>query len=397
MDLGVWRKLPWPAKVALPAFVLLSGLSGLVGAAAALPTRLEPLAAQAPAFAQPLQTKRTGHAACGLNQRKLGDGCATLRLTAWHEQAVSFPAGEAGTPPARLQGTLTLPRGVDGKRPAAVLIHGSGPSDRHGETRGGLMVHHEPFRLLDALAHELARNGIVSLRYDKRSCLRCYPGTPFDAAAFRFSHFEDDALAALRFVASRPEVDASALLLVGHSQGGQLAPFVAKRYGQLRAVVMLAGPTDTLEHGLLGQFDRLAAARRAQYDWFGAWQADKTRAGYARCFARLRSSFQPLEQCVGGGVTQQALGAHVIRGALTTERLRTLSCPLLVLHGNLDRNVRPSTARQLAALLPPNRAGVHLLHGVGHSLTHGIEPDDPVSLAPSVTAALRRFFSTVTR
>jgi pimeloyl-ACP methyl ester carboxylesterase len=390
------RKLPLLAKVALAGFVLASAALGLLSAAASLPTRLEPLLAAEPAFARQLQTQG-GNGACGLNEQPVGDACEALELSRWGEIEVKFGAPSAGSPPTTLRGTLTVPGGLDGPRPAAVLMHGSGPSDRHAVTRGGLVVRHPPFRLLEALARELGRQGLVTLRYDKRSCHRCYPAAPFDAAAFRFEQFEDDALDALRFLAERPEVDPSAMVLIGHSQGGQLAPFVAKRFGSLRAVVMLAATTETLEHGLLGQLERMATIRRRQLDLLGAWQLDEQRERYARCFDRLRLDFRPLEQCIGGGVTQQALGQHVNRAPLTFPRIRSLDCPLLALQGNLDRNINPGALRQLAELLPPERASVQMLQGVGHSLTDGLDPADPPDLASSVKRALRGFLARIPR
>ncbi|MGE3172147.1 MAG: alpha/beta hydrolase family protein [Planctomycetota bacterium] len=122
------------------------------------------------------------------------------------------PAG-AGAP-IRLAGTLTLPEGP-GPFPAAVLISGSGPQDRDETLLG-----HKPFLVL---ADDLTRHGFAVLRYDDRGTAK----STGDHATATSLDFADDARAAVRFLRARPEIDGDRVGLIGHSEGGLIAPIVA--------------------------------------------------------------------------------------------------------------------------------------------------------------------------
>jgi uncharacterized protein len=142
----------------------------------------------------------------------------------------------------QLAGTLTIPAGK-GPFPAVVLVTGSGPQDRNEELMG-----HKPFLVV---ADYLSRNGIAVLRYDDRGTA----GSKGDFAAATTMDFADDAEAAFTFLAARREVDPKRVGIVGHSEGGIIAPIVASRNPAVSFIVLLAGP------GLRG--DRLLAAQGA--------------------------------------------------------------------------------------------------------------------------------------
>jgi pimeloyl-ACP methyl ester carboxylesterase len=146
-----------------------------------------------------------------------------------------------------LAGTFTRPRGT-GRHPAVVLISGSGPQDRDESLLG-----HKPFLVL---ADHLTRNGIAVVRYDDRG---------FGKSTGRFAtatsvDFMGDALAAVAWLKSRPEVDPSAIGLVGHSEGGLIAPMAAVRSADVGYIVMLAGPGVTGEEILYEQGRLIAKA-----------------------------------------------------------------------------------------------------------------------------------------
>ncbi|MCB1076310.1 MAG: alpha/beta fold hydrolase [Verrucomicrobiae bacterium] len=131
----------------------------------------------------------------------------------------------------RLAGTLTLPKDRRGALPAVVLISGSGPQDRDETILG-----HKPFAVI---ADFLTRNGIAVLRYDDR-------GTGASTGNFSYAttlDFATDAAAAVTFLKNRPEVDPTKIGLIGHSEGGLVAPIVAvKRPGDVAFLVLLAAP-----------------------------------------------------------------------------------------------------------------------------------------------------------
>lgn len=139
---------------------------------------------------------------------------------------VTVPNAEAGV---ELAGTLTIPEG-DGPFPGAILVSGSGPQNRDEALMG-----HRPFLVL---ADHLTRAGIAVLRYDDRGIA----GSTGDFSAATSEDFASDALAALAFLAARPEVDAQKVGIIGHSEGGLVGPMAAARSASVGFVVMLAGP-----------------------------------------------------------------------------------------------------------------------------------------------------------
>lgn len=127
----------------------------------------------------------------------------------------------------QLPATLVVPEG-EGPFPAVVLVHGSGPNDRD-ETVGA----NAPFR---DLAEGLARHGIASLRYEKRT--RQSPLSPILTVK---EEVIDDVLNAIALARSQPNIDARRVFLLGHSLGAYLAPRIAGADATIAGIVMLAG------------------------------------------------------------------------------------------------------------------------------------------------------------
>jgi pimeloyl-ACP methyl ester carboxylesterase len=127
-----------------------------------------------------------------------------------------------------LKGTLTLPMG-NGPFPSLVLISGSGPQNRDEELLG-----HRPFLVL---ADSLTRRGIAVLRFDDRDF-----GKPSDVFQATSEELSEDVLAGVKFLRSRPDIAAAKIGLLGHSEGGLIAPMLAAREKDVAFVVMIAGP-----------------------------------------------------------------------------------------------------------------------------------------------------------
>ncbi|HDZ15165.1 hypothetical protein LCGC14_0753960 [marine sediment metagenome] len=144
---------------------------------------------------------------------------------AYYSESVSFKNLDAGI---ELAGTLTLPDKT-GKHPVAILISGSGPHNRNAEIAG-----HKPFLLI---ADFLTRNGIGVLRFDDR-------GVGESKGDFKMATSEDfasDVHSALNFLTYKDGVDKDNIGLIGHSEGGVIAPMVAARNGKVSFIVLLAG------------------------------------------------------------------------------------------------------------------------------------------------------------
>lgn len=134
-----------------------------------------------------------------------------------------------------LAGTLTLPAEASGARPvpAIVTITGSGAEDRDESIP--IVRDYRPFR---QIADSLARRGIAVLRMDDRG----YGESEGTFAGATSRDFADDIRAGLRYLRTRAEIDGTRLGLVGHSEGGLIAPLVAVEEPALKGIVLLAGP-----------------------------------------------------------------------------------------------------------------------------------------------------------
>jgi pimeloyl-ACP methyl ester carboxylesterase len=140
----------------------------------------------------------------------------------------------------KLAGTLTLPRG-EGKHPAVILITGSGAQDRN-ETIAG----HRPFLVL---ADYLTRRGIAVLRVDDRGVGGSSVGSPTATS----ENYAGDVLAGIEYLKSRREIDPKEIGLIGHSEGGMIAPMAAVRSKDVAFIVLLAGPGQTGEEIIYAQ------------------------------------------------------------------------------------------------------------------------------------------------
>jgi uncharacterized protein len=143
----------------------------------------------------------------------------------YRQEAVAYENKAGGV---TLAGTLTVPRG-DGPFPAAVLISGSGAQDRDETLLG-----HKPFLVL---ADDLTRRGIAVLRVDDRGV----GGSTGKTIESTSEDFAGDVLAGVAFLKGRKEIDPKRIGLIGHSEGGIIAPMVAARSDDIAFIVMMAG------------------------------------------------------------------------------------------------------------------------------------------------------------
>ncbi len=164
------------------------------------------------------------------------------------EAAFSFDVGDR-----TLFGVLSLPANAGGRVPAVVIVHGSGQMTRDGILLGQLgMPFGFRFAAYRALARSLQERGIAVLRYDKRSAASVSQPTSEQAGGTTLE-FESDALAALQALAQHGSVDPNALFVVGHSQGGQLVPWVLSKAPQAAGGILLSAPHGAIHETLSSQ------------------------------------------------------------------------------------------------------------------------------------------------
>jgi uncharacterized protein len=245
-----------------------------------------------------------------------------------------------------------LPRGK-GPFPAALLITGSGPQDRDETILG-----HKPFLVL---ADYLTRRGIAVLRVDDRGVAK---STGVFASATS-ADFADDVEAGVEFLKHRADIDAKQIGLIGHSEGGVIAPMIAARSKDIAFIVMMAGTGLNGEEILYLQgqailkamgapaeaLARQKAIQQAIFD--GARQEKDNKEAEKKIhqtldgiFAKLSAAErQQIEKSKGGLDAQiNRVLSPWFRFFLTynpATALQKVQCPVLALNGEKDTQVTP--------------------------------------------------------
>lgn len=165
----------------------------------------------------------------------------------YREEEVAYDSQEPGV---RLAGTLTLPDS-GGPFPAVLLISGSGSQNRNEEVMG-----HKPFLVL---ADHLTRKGIAALRVDDRGIGVSSAGSPNPTTL----NFARDVRAGLAYLKSRKEIRPGRIGLIGHSEGGIIAPMIAAESPDVAFIVLMAGTGVTGGEVLVRQGELLLEANGA--------------------------------------------------------------------------------------------------------------------------------------
>ncbi|PHN05534.1 alpha/beta hydrolase family protein [Flavilitoribacter nigricans] len=188
----------------------------------------------------------------------------------YREEEVTYDNAEAEG--VTLAGTLSLPVG-DGPFPAVILISGSGPQDRNEELLG-----HKPFLVI---ADHFTRTGIAVLRFDDRGVA----GSTGDFKAATSQDFASDVRAGISFLQKRTEIDRQHIGLVGHSEGGLIAPIVAADNPDVDFIVMMAGPGVNGTEILLLQQQLIARAEGASEE-----EIERTRKASMKMYEDIRKT-----------------------------------------------------------------------------------------------------------
>ena len=237
-----------------------------------------------------------------------------------------YTAEEVRVPTGRgyeLVGTLTKPAGATGKLAVAVTSTGSGPQDRDE----GIQAFGD-YRLFRWVADTLGRRGIAVLRLDDRGT----GASGGDFAMATTADFADDVRSALAWLRARGDVDASKLFVVGHSEGGLVAPMVAATDPTLAGIVLIAGPAQTgrtilnfqLRNGIL---------------------RDSAQTGAKRDSALARVPAM-LDSVLTASPWMTFFGNH--DPIATAKKVRV---PVLILQAGTDQQVTPDQAEALAVAM----------------------------------------------
>jgi uncharacterized protein len=250
----------------------------------------------------------------------------------------------------KLAGTLTIPAG-NGPFPGVILITGSGAQDRDESLLG-----HKPFLVL---ADYLSRRGVAVLRVDDRGV----GGSTGNIKNSTSDDFAGDVLAGIAFLKERSEIDSKKLGLIGHSEGGIIAPMVASRSKDVAFIVLMAGTglpgAEILEaQGQLilkaggSSESEMKQEREVQKRLINIIAKEKDeKAAQAKLATALKEILAALPEsdrksaAKSGALSEAAVGAFNnawFRYFLSYDprpTLRTVACPILALNGEKDLQV----------------------------------------------------------
>ena len=241
-----------------------------------------------------------------------------------------------------LAGTLTTPPQAAGRMrsPAVVLVAGSGPVERDAVVFG--------IPIFAQLAGDLASRGFVVLRYDKRGVGQS--GGRLETVTLR--EYADDVIAAVKWLEKRKDVDKRRIAVVGHSEGGAIAMLAASREKKITALVLLAS---------IGTRGVDLVLEQQQYSLDLLKTADTERASKVDLQKRIVEAAMTgkgLED-LPAGIRERA-DSPWYRSLLLfdpAEVMPRIRQPILIVYGELDKQVPPHHAKRLAELATARKKG----------------------------------------
>lgn len=263
---------------------------------------------------------------------------ATLAASAEVPVTLSTATGE-------IHGTLAV--ADNASRTAVLIIAGSGPTDRNGNSSvTGIAT--DSYKML---ADSLAAHGYASLRYDKRG-IAASAASATDESQLIFENYIDDAVAWVEFLAADERFDR--VVLAGHSEGGLIALVAAKRSDKVASVVTLAGIGEPIDATLRRQLGSQPEPYRSECMRI----IDELKAGRAvenidpALMALFRPSVQPYL------ISQMRYDPAV--------EARALQVPLLVVQGTTDIQINLNDAMKLS--MGNLRTKLAIVNGMNHVL-----------------------------
>ena len=284
------------------------------------------------------------------------------------------------TDTGEIHGTLLVPDNAS--RTAVLIIAGSGPTDRNGNS----LVTGIATNTYKMLADSLAARGYASLRYDKRG-VAASAAAATDESQLTFEAYIDDAAAWAEWLAADERFDR--VVLAGHSEGGLIALVAAKRSDKVAGVITLAGVGESIDATLRRQLGTQPEPYRSECMRI----IDELKAGrkVSDPMPELGALFRP---------SVQPFLISQMRYEPSTEA-RTLSQPLLVVQGTTDIQINLNDAIKLSTVNPRTRLAIV------SEMNHVLKPcasldqqaqmmtyiNDTLPLAPTLVATIVDFLS----
>ena len=224
-----------------------------------------------------------------------------------------------------LNGLLTLPEELSAPVPAVVFVHGSGASNM--DEKVGKLT---PFK---DLAEGLARHGIASIRYDKRSFAHGFKMLRDKSLVITVKEETiDDAIAAAELLRKDPRIDPEKVFIIGHSMGGMLSPRIDAEVGNFRGLIIMAGSPRKLEEIMLDQNEAVLRSTKGLVQWIVKKQVAKISKLFEGMYEI--SDEEAKKRKMGGGTTLyyfKEMGEHAAPGYLAV-----CEKPILIMQGEKD-------------------------------------------------------------
>ena len=222
-----------------------------------------------------------------------------------------------------LKGELIIPKSNQ-PVPAVVFVHGSGASNM--DEKVGKLT---PFK---DIAEGLARHGIASIRYDKRSYAHGFKLLMKEKNVTVKIETIDDAIMATNLLKNDLRIDANNVYIIGHSMGAMLAARIDSEGGNYKGLVMMAGSPRTLNEIMIDQNNDVLSQTKGFTHWIVQKQVGKNKKMFEG-FENL-SDEEAKKKKMGNGVTLYYF--KEMNAFDTKNYLKKISKPMLIMQGEKD-------------------------------------------------------------
>ncbi|MEH7177568.1 alpha/beta hydrolase family protein [Neobacillus vireti] len=258
-----------------------------------------------------------------------------------------------------LAAALTLPNGRDEKFPLVVMVHGSGPIDRDSNAKG------MPMNIFKELTELVVAERFASIRYDKRG-VGASKGDYYEMGVYDLI---DDARAVLEFAKNHPNIDSENVILLGHSEGCIIAPYVYEQV-PVHAMILLAGTAEPLPETTKWQREEIMKDLRS-VKGFQGWLLrllkveKKITKMNDDLFKLLQESDDPVIKYKGKKIN--AKWNRETSQFDVSKPLQKVTCPVLAITGTKDVNVKVGDLEKIKALVQ-GECETHIIQDMTHML-----------------------------
>ena len=273
-----------------------------------------------------------------------------------------------------LNGLLTIPDNSTAPHPAVVFVHGSGASDMNSK-----VYEVRPFK---DLAEGLAKLGVASIRYDKRSFT--HGKQMVKALGGSLTVWEEaieDAVLAAAMLRDDPRIDPDRVFIVGLSLGGHLAPRIDAEGGDFAGLIIMAGSPRRLEEIIREQQNEYLKNARGLIKWIAGKQIKKIAAKLDNIYTLSDEEAKMIPFAGGTSIYYlKEMGEKPV-----ADYLKDLNKPILVMHP--EKDVQVSLEKDFGAYKEILRAHPRVTFKLYEGLNHAFMP----SIYGTVNKAMKEF------